>query len=298
MIISSYKLLIAIMPYLKNPKMRFLLALKICSLFIVASLPIQSSANGIYDEYTRLISISGKTIIPCPIQDHTTAVLLVFGQSLSANSGAEKISSLYPHAVVNYFDGTCYTAGSPLLGASNEFGEYGTAIGDALIKSKKYAQVILVASGISGSGIYLWQKGGELNSMLINTLKTTVEKYKITHVLWQQGESDYLGGTSTLAYKDAFYSLVNTLIESGVSAPIYLAISTKCGPNFLENNPVSTSQKQLIDNKHIFLGVNSDLILETSDRVSDECHLTGSGERKIADSFARAILNNSKKQTK
>ena len=108
MIISSYKLLIAIMPYLKNPKMRFLLALKICSLFIVASLPIQSSANGIYDEYTRLISISGKTIIPCPIQDHTTAVLLVFGQSLSANSGAEKISSLYPHAVVNYFDGTSY----------------------------------------------------------------------------------------------------------------------------------------------------------------------------------------------
>jgi hypothetical protein len=283
--------------YLKNPLLRSSLILKIFSFFWVACLSMELSANGVYDQYSRLISIPGKTIIPCPVQDHKTAVLLVFGQSLSANSGAEKISSLYPQVVVNYFDGKCYSAGSPLLGGSNEFGEYGTAIGDALIKSKKYSQVILISSGISGSGIYLWEKGGELNSMLINTLKTTTEKYKITHVLWQQGESDYLGGTSTLAYKNAFYSLVNTLRENSVSAPIYIAISTKCGPHFLENNPVSTAQKQLIDNKNIFLGVNSDLILETSDRVPDECHLTGSGERKIADSFARAILKSPQKSS-
>jgi hypothetical protein len=265
-------------------------------LFVLISLSIYSlpATAAEFDSFGRLSSIDGKVEVACPIQNKATAVILVMGQSLSANQSSEKFSTKYPQSAINYFNGKCYAANSPLLGATGENGEFITPLADLLIASKKYKTVIIVSSGIGGTVINRWRAKGDLNMMVSKTLDQLSNTYKITHIIWQQGESDYLESTTTSAYIDSFYSLSNTLIQKNIQVPVFISISSKCGPNWISNNPISTAQNLLIDNRKIFLGVNSDKLLDSEDRTPDECHLMGSGQLKIAKSYSEAILRHSK----
>ena len=121
------------------------------------------------------------------------------------------------------------------------------------------------ASGIGGTPIALWQRNGQLNDMLLRTLKGLPPGYKVTQVLWQQGESDFLLATPPADYVASFRSLVDVLAENGVDAPLYISISTKCGP-WTANNPIAAAQRSLIDGRRVFLGVDSDGLLGTKDR--------------------------------
>ena len=270
--------------------------LKTSLLFVLISLSIYSlpTTAAEFDSFGRLISINGKVEVACPIQNKSTAVILVMGQSLSANQSSEKFSTKYPESAINYFNGKCYAANSPLLGATGEHGEFITPLADLLIASKKYKTVIIVSSGIGGTAINRWQAKGDLNTMVSKTIDQLSSAYKITEVIWQQGESDYLENTSTPAYINSFYSLSNTLLQKNIQAPMFISISSKCGPKWISNNPISTAQNLLIDNRKIFLGVNSDKLLDSEDRTPDECHLMGSGQLKIAKSYSEAILRHSK----
>jgi Carbohydrate esterase, sialic acid-specific acetylesterase len=117
-------------------------------------------------------------------------VLLIIGQSNSANHADKKFTTQFPQSVFNYFEGKCYIASSPLLGATGEGGEFITPLADKLISVGAYKSVVIVSSGIGGTPISRWQKDGDLNEMLLSTLKRANQKYKITHVIWHQGESD------------------------------------------------------------------------------------------------------------
>lgn len=247
-----------------------------------------------FDSFGRLTSINGKVEVACPIQNKSTAVILVMGQSLSTNESSEKFSTKYPQSAINYFNGKCYAANSPLLGATGENGEFITPLADLLIESKKYKTVIIISSGIGGTAINRWQVKGDLHAMVSKTIDQLSSTYKITHIIWQQGESDYLESTTTPAYVNSFYSLYNALLSKNIQAPVFISISSKCGPKWISNNPISTAQNLLIDNRKIFLGVNSDKLLDSEDRTPDECHLMGSGQLKIAKSYSEAILRHSK----
>jgi hypothetical protein len=269
-------------------------SLKLCFIFLVICTYCVSALSAEFDSLGRLISWEGKQEVACPVQTKDTAVILVIGQSLSANHASQGFTTKYPQTVLNYFNGKCYTAASPLLGASSQDGEFITPMGDLLIESKRYKTVIIVASGIGGTAIARWQEGGDLNEMVLKVVDRLNTIYRITDVIWQQGESDYLDLTPTAAYVTAFNSLANSLQSKRVNAPIFISVSSKCGPAWLENNSTSLAQKLLIDNKKVFLGVNSDKLLEISDRTPDECHLMGSGQIKIAKSYAEAILKKRK----
>jgi hypothetical protein len=197
------------------------------------------------------------------------------------------VATRNPEAVVSYFDGKCYVAGSPLLGASGDKGEFLTLLADRLIKDDVYRNVIIVASGIGGSPIALWQRNGPLNDMLLRTLERLPAAYKVTQVLWQQGESDFRLATPPADYVASFRSLVEVLAERGVDAPLYIAVSTKCGP-WTADNPIAAAQRSLIDNKRVFLGVDTDSLLVREDRY-DDGHFSESGQRKTAAAYAEAI---------
>ena len=269
-------------------------SIKLYFIFLATSACCTSTFSAEFDSLGRLTFIEGKQEIGCPVQTKDTAVILVIGQSLSANHASQKVITKYPQSVLNYFDGKCYVAASPLLGASSQYGEFITPMADLLIESKKYKTVIIAASGIGGTSIVRWQEGGDLNDMVSTVVDRLNAMYRITDVIWQQGESDYLGGTPTTAYITSFESLANTLQSKNVSAPVLISVSSKCGPDWLEDNPTSLAQKLLIDNKKVFLGVNSDQLLDANDRTPDECHLMGSGQIKIARSYANAILKKRK----
>jgi hypothetical protein len=188
---------------------------------------------------------------------------------------------------VSYFDGKCHVAGSPMMGASGDGGEFLTLLADRLIDDDVYRSVIIVPSGIGGMPIALWRRNGQLNDMLLRTLGGLPPGYKVTQVLWQLGESDFLLATPADDYVAAFRSLIGVLGENGVDAPLYISISTKCGP-WTADNPIAAAQRSLIDDRRVYLGVDTDALLAAKDRY-DGCHLSESGQRKTAAAYAEAI---------
>ena len=97
--------------------------------------PPAAQTLGTYDRAGRLTGYPGKIAVDCPGQTKDTAVLLAAGQSNSANDGQRKFTTRYPGQAFNYFDGKCYAASSPLLGASAEGGEFLTLLAYQLISN-------------------------------------------------------------------------------------------------------------------------------------------------------------------
>jgi hypothetical protein len=257
-----------------------------------SSPPIADHDIGSHDEFGRLTGYPGKEEVKCPKQNRDTAVILAIGQSNSANHGEEKFSTQYAERVLNYFKGKCYIASSPLLGATGEEGEFITPLADRLVQSGTYKSVIIISSGIGGSPISRWQRDGDLNEMLQTTIYNMRGKYRITEVIWHQGENDYVDHTSAKNYVKSFNSLLKTLSANKIDAPVFISIATKCGGPvgaWKKENPTANGQRQLVDNKRVFLGADTDTELKFIDRRSDKCHFRESGQLKAAKSFATAI---------
>jgi hypothetical protein len=217
--------------------------------------------------------------------------LLIVGQSNTGNHAGQRYESDYGSRVVNLWDGKCYAAESPLLGTTGSWGESWTLLANKLIKKGLAEQVVLIPAGIGGTSISRWQEGGDLNRMLIEGLRGMNSKYKVTQVLWHQGESDYLEKTSEHEYAESFISLVGTLRKQGVTAPVYISVASKCGidRSWSRSNPVASAQHRLADPaKRFFAGPDTDSLLNKVDRF-DDCHFAGSGQEKFADAWVEAI---------
>ncbi len=253
----------------------FCVAILFSSLATSRELPPPVAQDIVSDSYGRVISAAGKHQVACPEQDPGTAVILIIGQSNAANYATRPYSSSHGDRVLNFFAGKCYIASSPLLGADGRWGEYWTELANRLVQSGRYKRVVLVSSAVGGSQIVRWQMGGDLNLMLMNVLTEIRPHYRITHVLWHQGESDF--HTSAAAYRESFLSLVQSLRARGVEAPVFVSV-TSATPG--ENLPVVQAQRALPNEKNIFAGVDTDALIGKSDR-NVTGHFAESGEKKV-----------------
>lgn len=252
-----------------------------------------------FDELGAYSNLKGKTQVNCPVQSASSAVILVLGQSNSANHSEKRYTTQFPGRVMNLYQGKCYAAESPLLGASGLEGEYLTPIGDALIESGGFQNVIIINTSIGSSKVGDWVNSGRLAQRLKITLNTLKLKYKVTNIIWHQGESDFTSKTSFDDYRSSFKSIENTLQQNGVTAPILMVISTICGynSNWTEKNPVALAQKSLIDDRYIFLGLDADATLGIKDRrpqspsQEPNCHLSERGQSVVSSAIAKKITN-------
>jgi hypothetical protein len=245
-----------------------------------------------FDGFGRLVFDDQKLEVECPVQTDKVGVILVTGQSNASNSAQAVFTTKYPWNVVNFFEGRCYAAASPLLGSENEKGEFITPMADALVSSGKFSHVVIVASAIGGSRVSQWASGGDLNGMIMSTLATLKDRYQVTDVVWHQGEADKVANTSERDYESSFLSFTQTLAQAGVNAPVFVAVASKCAfpgsSPWSRDNAVSRAQQALIDDRRFFLGVDSDALLSEADR-RDGCHMSETGQLKVAASYANAI---------
>ncbi|MBX5183375.1 MULTISPECIES: sialate O-acetylesterase [unclassified Rhizobium] len=255
-----------------------------------------------FDDKERLIGDESKSPVTCPTQTARTAVLLILGQSNAANDGGQRHRSNYGARVVNAFDKRCFIAASPLLGSTDTKGEYWTLLGNYLIASGQYDSVILAPLAYSGSEVARWATGGDLNPVLVDTMKQLQDSgYRITGVLWVQGEKDLVIGTTAEAYRDHFMSMVDTLRQHGVEAPVYISIASKClepsNGGFKEHipdNAIVRAQLALSKSGHgIREGVNSDALLDGDDRY-DDCHIGGTGAEKVSRAWLSLLRGDSR----
>ena len=251
-----------------------------------------------FDSQDRLIGDETRPSVACPQQTDRTAVLLVLGQSNAANYAGQRYRSNFGARIVNFFGGQCFVAASPLLGSTGTKGEYWTELANQLVGSGKVDNVVIVPVAYSGTEVALWAAGGTLNQVMVDTVGAlTSAGFKPTQVLWDQGEYDYVLGTTEDAYDERLLSVVDTLRKQDVSAPFYLSIASKClepsnggTKEHVADNPVVRAQLALSDGSgEIRRGVNTDELLSQDDRY-DDCHIGGSGTEKVAKAWAEILL--------
>jgi len=244
------------------------------------------------DEFGRLLSYPGKIDITCPIQDKETAVLLLVGQSNAANYQGQLHQSA-DDRVVNFVNGRCYRAASPLLGADGQKGETWTLLGNKLVQSGLYRAVILIPAAVGGSSVRRWAKGGDLNTMLVAVIGEVNARYTITAVLLNQGATDFALRTPEDRYRSDLKSLIDTVRAQGVHAPFFITRCSVGGPDWTEDNPVARAQASLADSRNaVFDGPNTDRDVTPFDRY-DGYHFGASGQEKFASAWMRLLRERS-----
>jgi hypothetical protein len=239
--------------------------------------------------FGRLVSYPGKQIIACPSQTPRTRVLLIAGQSNAANKGGQRFASTHGDKVINFFAGNCTVAQSPLLGSQGSNGEYWTPLGNALIQAGA-DQVILIPTAIFATPVRRWASGGDLNPMLLATIADARSRYRITDIVWDQGEEDYSENTNAANYAQEFHSMLASLRAGGISAPIFVSIATKCSlAQWNVANPVADAQRALPDVAlGIYAGIDTDKLMMPIDRY-DDCHLAASGQLKAVSAWEKIL---------
>lgn len=251
----------------------------------------------LFDSQGRLVGDEERQAVSCPSQTEKTAVLLLLGQSNAANYAGQRYRSNSGARIVNFINGQCFVAASPLLGATGTKGEYWTELANHLIAAGAVDNVVLAPIAYSGSAVAQWAVGGEFNPVLIATIDELASSgFRPTQVLWHQGEYDYVAGTSQEDYRERLVSVIDTLRGVGVTAPFYISIASKClepsnggTRDHVADNPVTRAQLELSSGTvDIRRGVDTDALLNADDRF-DDCHIGGSGADKIARAWAELL---------
>jgi hypothetical protein len=262
-----------------------------------AAEPVEASRYT-FDADLRLIGDETRPPAGCPRQSPDTAVLLVVGQSNAGNHAGQRYRSEFGDRVVNFFGGRCFLAVSPLLGSTGTLGEYWTSLGNRLVASGRVQNVVIAPIAYTGSGVALWAPGGKFHPALVSGVRDLAAAgFQPTHILWDQGEFDYVAGTSEADYAAQLQAVVQTLRDEDISAPFYITIASKClepsnggTREHLADNPVVRAQEALsADGGNIRRGVNTDSLLGPDDRY-DDCHIGGSGTDKVAQAWADILL--------
>src|SRR5262249_17880379 len=156
-----------------------------------------AKAGGIYvaDEVEAPVA-DDRLVAPSIANPPGTTVILTFGQSNAANSGAERYAARGPVHVFNIFDMRFYRAIDPLPGASVDAGcVYGGSVwsrlGDKLIDAGVASSVLFVPIAFGATYIQDWAPGGHTHRRLLFALhRLKSAGIKIDMLCWHQGEAD------------------------------------------------------------------------------------------------------------
>ena len=218
------------------------------------------------------VDVSSREAFDCDeFQVNNTMIVVIAGQSNAANYG-DILHSAGSH-VYNYFDGVCYRAMDPLLGASGSGGSVWTRLGDLIINNKLYDKVILANVSIGNSSISRWSNGGDLNDRLTAMLRSMKDSgLWPTHIFLHHGETDCRNGMSKAVYSEHLKSVIATVRDIGIRAPVYVAKVSRCQNQGcagirLAQTEVSTAADA------VFPGPDTDVITQRF----DACHISGEG---------------------
>jgi hypothetical protein len=222
----------------------------------------------------------GRTALRCDQIPQRPLVLLTLGQSNAANSGSGRFDAASGVYNFNLFDGRCYEARDPLLGASGDGGSAWIPLAQMLIENGLAEAVVVAPIAVSGSHVADWAPGGVLAERIARAIGVLASTgLQVDALLWHQGESDR--GTAPAMYTESFLRMVGSIRGAGVSAPIYVAQATRCDAQ--EDATLREAQAQLgALHAGVRQGPNTDALV--GEKLRDGCHFTRLG------TFAHAAL--------
>ena len=174
-------------------------------------------------------------------------VFLITGQSNAGNYG-RGIRRYSGSGIYNAYHGRLYLARDPLLGSDGLGISPWIPFAETLLQRGAAQSVVLALAVGGGMGVREWNRGGPMRAELFARV-ADLQALGLApdFVLWQQGESDaFPFHTSPEDYAHSVRSLVDSLRQAGISAPILIVQATRnfyAGPS----DPIRDAQARLVD---------------------------------------------------
>lgn len=238
------------------------------------------------------LDTEGREEVSCWGIAHDAAVILLMGQSNAANYAGTPYKPVQPVFNFNWANGRCYRAQDPLLGATGTGGSVWSRLGDALIESGRFKEVLLIPIAVGGSSVRDWagEKGPAARAV---RAAHELERYglKITHVLWHQGEADY--EMHKEVYERLFVRMTEYIRSNGVDAPVFVATTSIC--NNYGSDQVREAQQELpFRLANVYAGPDTDAIDSIFDRADNLCHFSDRGVALHARLWLDTLLRHEK----
>jgi len=219
------------------------------------------------------VDVSQKSEVKCPAEKDAY-VVIGFGQSNSANHAGHRFESNID--IVNFYNGKCYVAADPLLGATGRSGSVWIPLAEALnVKDKT---IVLSAFGVGGSKVSDWLSEDYLLPFYKENIDALKKKYKAPNALvWIQGESDVSTERDVLSQqlRDWFGLLRSDFKDSN----IYVTGTSYCSSKS-NDSVLSAQRKQAESIEAIYVG-STDKLNQQKYRY-DDCHFSEKGIKALA----------------
>ena len=263
-----------------------LIAAIVCPVFIAWLLHVeQRKASAAFDWTAAFTDVRGRIQSPCPT---TAKGIVAIGQSNAANF----IPSLTVRrnlSAYSFYDGRCYAAEDPLLGATGDLGAVWTPLIQKLAEDG--TPVAIIAGAVGGSSVFDWQSGGLWNRVADQIAQAEQVGLAVSIVMWHQGETDAIASTLRESYRAALAELINLSRAKSPrpDRPAWIVFQTSiCGAKSPGNPEIRAAQADVVDEaKGIYLGMNTDL-LDGGFRY-DDCHFNAAGRSAIVDATVTLI---------
>ena len=233
-----------------------------------------NTSAGWYDVQVR--SMNGATAIQTQTVERIGVgeVFITAGQSNSANHGAptQQPSDDRVLALI-VAGGNWQVANDPQPVATGTGGSPWPAMGDQLAE-RHDVPVGFYSVGWGGTRVDQWLPGGSLYPRL----KSAVEHFGpngVRAILWHQGESDTLAGTSAAVYQQRLESVISqSRTDAGFDVPWGIALVSYISGNF--DQDIINGQLATIDDDPLaFQGPNTDLLLGSTWRIGVHFNAAG-----------------------
>jgi carbohydrate esterase-like sialic acid-specific acetylesterase len=237
---------------------------------------------------------TGRTEADCAIDGdrRRTAVIVVVGQSNAANHGAGRYLAKQRVDNFNVYDGRCYRAVDPLLGASGDGGNFATRLGDKLIDAGLFDRVILAPIAMGGTTVEQWADEGMFNRRIPVLIRRLFDAgLNADFVLWQQGEGNQgMGDRGGRQYCKNLREVIRTFRRFGVTAPFFVSLTTTCGGPHANAENIRAGQRGVVNPvAGIYQGPDTDTI--GLEHRWDKCHFDETGLDMAASLWLHVITD-------
>lgn len=256
--------------------------------------PVLFPADSFPFEVSRFANTNGKTAVAAV---GGSAIIVFIGQSLYANTSQGNYAPTQANNhTFNISDGQIYrsTAG-PTFGANvtgdTDIDFWGKRLADNLIVGAKYPAVIMCNMAIGGTRVAEWTNvttPPKLGTTIAVMARRLAARGLVpTHILWGQGESDTLAGTSKASYQASLLQIIQMFRDNGITAPFYVNTETLISGN--TSIPIQQAQAAVVNGTTIRAGANFDTGIPVADRY-DGTHLKATGCATAATIIEAAVF--------
>jgi hypothetical protein len=168
----------------------------------------------------------GRDARGCPSPEE--ALVLVIGGQSNASNVVPVLHQVEGDVSV-WFDGRCFPADDPTLGATANGGSLWSVLGDQLA-NRLDRPVLLIVGSVGGTqfGDWLDHRSGYYEALLQRVTTAYAAGYQPNMILWHQGETDAAAERDMARLEQTAGALVDRLLADIPDTPLYLFQASRC----------------------------------------------------------------------